>query len=546
MIESLDRAEPAAFQRYAPAAVALLMLVFFAQGYFSSLQKALTWDEPHSIGGGYAILAWGDYDVYLGSPPLMQVLSGWGLYRSEPTEPVEATWRATANPKVVLGLELLFRGGVDHERVARHARLPVLLFGALLVGLIYAWGHRLLGSPAALAVALLATFSPNLIAHSRVATADLGCTLFMFTAVAAFWWATQTGDLKRWLACGAVTGLALTAKFTALVLGPTYVLLVGTAWFTRPETRSVTWVARAAIPISFMSWLVIAIAYGFDLDLSLYREGVARIYSDLSPDRYNYLLGVPSQTPFWYYNIVAYLLKVPTAVLVLLLLATVGWVGRVRNQVGRAAEADSGSAIHERVDLENVLFLLVPAAVMVGASFLDQVNIGLRRILPAFPFLLLFAGYAVRAAESRGTRAIVAALLAWAVGAGVWIYPHHLSFFNVVSGGPDQAPYLLDDSNIDWGQDLPALAEWQSTRPPDEELRVRYFGTADGRAYGVRAVAFDAADMARPRPGVYAISVHHLVGFRKLMVHGVPGIDWLTEFEPIERIGHSIYIYEFQ
>ena len=84
----------------------------------------------------------------------------------------------------------------------------------------------MLGVPAALGVTVLATFSPNLIAHSRVAAADLGCAFFMFAAVAAFWWAAQTGQLRRWFACGALTGLALISKFTALVLGPTYVLLV--------------------------------------------------------------------------------------------------------------------------------------------------------------------------------------------------------------------------------------------------------------------------------------------------------------------------------
>ena len=115
-----------------------------------------------------------------------------------------------------------------------------------------------------------------------------------------------------------------------------------------------------------------------------------------------------------------------------------------------------------------------------------------------------------------------------------------------MAGGPDQAPYLLDDSNIDWGQDLPALAEWQSTRPENEELRLLYHGSADAAAYGVRAADVLVGDMLEPRPGIYAVSVTKLTGFRKLMAHGVPGVDWLTEFEPIERIGHSIYIYEFR
>lgn len=550
MTEPRHSVPPRTLERYARAAVFLLMLTFFAQGYFSSLQKSLTWDEPTTLGGGYAILAWGDYDIYLESPPLMQVLSAWGLYRMGPSEPAEAQWRAADNDKNSLGVGLTFRGGVDHERVALWARLPVLLLGTLLIGLVYLWGRRLLGVRVALAVTLLAAFSPNLIAHSRQATADLAGTFFMFAAVASFWWAAQTGDVKRWFLCGAATGLAMVAKFTALLLGPVYILLTLATWMLRPATRNVRWVLTAALPIVLLSWLTITLAYGFDPDLSLFRSGVSRIYSDHASVYFHYLLGELSTTPYWYYTIVAYLLKVPTAVLLLLGMAAVTLgvrLARHLRPVGPDDQGDSraGAGESDRNDLENVLFLLIPVGVIVGASFFDAANIGLRRILPAFPFLLLFAGFAVRAADSRAARVGVGLLLVWAVGAGVWIYPHHLSFFNVVAGGPEQAPYLLDDSNIDWGQDLPGLGAWQRTRPPSEELRVLYFGSAVGPAYGVRGVAFDHADRPRPRPGVYAISVHHLVSFRKYILQGLPGVDWLTEFEPIERIGNSIYIYEF-
>ena len=135
--------------------------------------------------------------------------------------------------------------------------------------------------------------------------------------------------------------------------------------------------------------------------------------------------------------------------------------------------------------------------------------------------------------------------MVWAVAAGLLIYPHHLSYFNLISGGPEQAPYLLDDSNIDWGQDLPALAAWQATRPEGEELRLRFHGTAEPTAYGVRSVPVPLPDLLNPRPGVYAMSVHELVGLRKLIVRGVTVRDWLGEFEPIARAGWSIYIYEF-
>ena len=137
-------------------------------------------------------------------------------------------------------------------------------------------------------------------------------------------------------------------------------------------------------------------------------------------------------------------------------------------------------------------------------------------------------------------------MIAWAVGAGLWIYPHHLSFFNALAGGPKRGPFYLEDHNIDWGQDLPALARWQQGRPEDEVVRLAYFGSADPLAYGLRSEPFDRRDIRNPRPGVYAISAHWLVWFRKSQLNEADPHDWLTRYSPIATAGYSIYIYEFQ
>src|SRR5439155_1205849 len=45
------------------------------------------------------------------------------------------------------------------------------------------------------------------------------------------------------------------------------------------------------------------------------------------------------------------------------------------------------------------------------------------------------------------------------------IYPHFIPFFNRAVGGPDAGAFLLGDSNLDWGQDLPLLAKWPRHNP---------------------------------------------------------------------------------
>ena len=137
---------------------------------------------------------------------------------------------------------------------------------------------------------------------------------------------------------------------------------------------------------------------------------------------------------------------------------------------------------------------------------------------------------------------------AWPDGCGaeaVATYPHHLSYLNRAAGGSERGPHVFDESNIDWGQDLPALAAWQREHLPDEPLRMLYFGSADPAAYGVRAVGFDVSLVEAPPPGTYAISAHYLVFFRKLAALTGADADWLTRFEPIGRAGYSIYLYRF-
>ena len=65
------------------------------------------------------------------------------------------------------------------------------------------------------------------------------------------------------------------------------------------------------------------------------------------------------------------------------------------------------------------------------------------------------------------------------------VHPHYLSYFNQLSGGPSNGYRLLVDSSNDWGQDLPALAEWQESQASGSKQYLAYFGTANPASYGI-------------------------------------------------------------
>ena len=135
------------------------------------------------------------------------------------------------------------------------------------------------------------------------------------------------------------------------------------------------------------------------------------------------------------------------------------------------------------------------------AAMFGGLNLGYRLMLPVLPFALMIAGQGaasvatfslreqVRGEPSAGTRpwsaAIAGVLLAWLVIDSLASAPSHLAYFNQLINR-DRDYEALVDSNLDWGQDLIALREWQRTNIVTD-LNLAYFGTARPQAYGVSA-----------------------------------------------------------
>jgi hypothetical protein len=144
-------------------------------------------------------------------------------------------------------------------------------------------------------------------------------------------------------------------------------------------------------------------------------------------------------------------------------------------------------------------------------------------------------------------------LVIWLVTATIRLYPHHEAYFNEIVGGPENGSAILVDSNIDWGQDLPALKELM-TELDIEEVNLAYFGTAVPEAYGVRykpAPGFirftggpevNAFNPYAPEPGWYAISETSLrLG---LVRQNFDIYAYFAAQEPVAKAGYSINLYE--
>jgi dolichyl-phosphate-mannose-protein mannosyltransferase len=539
-----------------------LLIVFAVRGLLAMQADGTTVDEPLHLAYGERALSAGTF-----------LRDSAGLNSKMPVSVLNAI------PVLVAGRGRTLSWG----RQLFLARLPTLLLGILLGCLVWRWAQALFGPAGGALALLLYTCCPNVLAHAHLVTTDIATALGMFAAVYCLWRYFDRPSGPRLAIAATVFGLAQLTKATAILLVPILasILVVrachevrqrrGTS--TGPDSKEVastlparkaaaSTLARAAarscaIFLLFGIVTVVTLNLGFwgegtftplgryafvstgfkalgsipllrRLPLPLpyaYVQGLDMVSRDAMAATWSYLRGRYSQSGFRSYFLWGFLVKVPLATQVLLVLALWLWCrGRAR---APGAEA----------------FLVVPVVVLLlDLSLCFRLDIGFRYFLPALPFLFVFTarvaapgGYLPlalpsawqaagwRAASWRAAAwkaAAAGGLVAWLVASSFSVHPHYLAYFNELAGGPANGWRWLIDSNLDWGQD-------------DE--RVRHVVAARSPA----GVLFDPSG---PVVGRIAVSVSNLVGRDPAAARRHA---WLRDnFRPIATIGYSWKVFD--
>ena len=552
------------------AVAALLLFTFLALD--SLVSDSPTMDEQNHIARGLAFLRTGDPRLSLEHPPLINALSALPLLTMPelrlPTD--HPSWQRREGWYEFADL-FLWQYNHDVERIVFLSRLPIvgLLIALALTG--YRFARRLWGGAAGLVALGLLLFEPNLLAHGRYATTDLGGTLFTFLATFLLWrlWTTpQPRPWRRWAAAALAVGLAFGSKMSALGFAPVWIVLAvlplfpdGGRGYARAAARRLGQLAAAGLAALLVVWAVYGFQWGnfqfISPDLAALNrwagpmptfwagvEQIARLGGGGRAQ--SFLLGRFSDDGFLAYFPVAFAVKTPLVLLAAFILAAV-WLVRDRRTRRRA------------------LFLLLAAALFFGLTMTGALNIGYRHALPALPYLLvLVAGLAGREVAARrvwpgaavGPRHVAAAVVTVLVGVALWIHPHYLSYFNPIAGGPANGYRVLIDSNVDWGQDLLRLRRWMAEEGVDS-VRLGWFGTADPTYYAIAHEPLPGLgrdpffrlwwdvpfDPAAPAPGVYAISATSL--WETPLRPEEKGVyAWFRARQPSARVGYSILIYD--
>jgi hypothetical protein len=266
-----------------------------------------------------------------------------------------------------------------------------------------------------------------------------------------------------------------------------------------------------------------------------YLYGMANVTIASAGGRQTFLLGHLYPTGQWFYFPVAFVIKNTLGLLLLLLLAVV-----------------TGPYLW-REKRREMLFLFIPAAIFFGMSLTSRLNIGIRHILPVYPFLIVLAagGAWALAARKRAWMYVVVALTAFHCVSSLRAFPNYLSYSNEFWGGPQQTYRFLSASNVDTGgghiDERHYLARNRIT-----DCWIASFGTADLDYYGIPCKSFPGASafaskrftvVPSPVEGTLLISTSQLSG----MSWGPPELNLygpLWHAKPVANLGGHTLIFQ--
>jgi len=566
-----------------------LLSVFLFQSIVTLKETNLTFDEPFWITYGYYMVKHADTSIYLLHPPLSYIVGGFPLLFQDIKLPYSYEkcdglgWYQCPH-------DMVFESGNDPEKMGFYVKMPFLLVSLLLGLLIYFFAKELYGTKAALFSLTLYSFSPSILAYNTMMLTDVFVTFFILASVYSLWRLLVHGyTKKRLVLTGILVGLAISSKFTALLIFPLIMLVYLAKIFTdkKDKKKNIKIFSMQFVLIVVISFITLHATYFFSFDtldntmpqryvermdgfidqsfekgskeyevayflthdlkipMPEFISGIGGQFAiESSKLKTGYLNGEIYQGGKWYYFPEVLLIKTPIPLIIFFLMALFFTMKK-----------------HKRRPINEVIILL-PILCFMGAFIINDFNLGLRHILPIIPFIFLYSSKITElklknSLHNKIFKLFIGTLLLWYIISSLMIMPNYLAYFNEFIGGPENGHKYLLSSNLDQGQDLKKLSRY--IRENDiGKIKLSYHGMFDPSYYGI---SYEALPMAHyipwspdftPKPdenykedcseqqGIIAISVTNL---HNVHLINKSCFNWLNGYEPVERIGYTIYVY---
>jgi len=600
--------------------VFLLLLIFGVLAVTSMWNDSSNYDERIHLPAGYSYVTQKDMRLNPEHPPLVKDLAALPLLFLDIKFPFQSWgWNTPLNANrsrtpawqtdVGFGNDLLYYSGNDAQKMMRYGRIPIILIGLLLGFYIFRFTKELWDNGAGVLALAMYSFSPTVLAHTRLVTTDVAAAAaFFISFYYLYHWLKAPTRRNLWI-FGIVLGLALLTKFSTFLLIPIFGAIV-LIWALLESQKKWFWTVKyigGFIFILIIAFLVVGAVYSFhtwnypiekqaidtefilstfgfkplaDFNVWLsssyysrawgqYLLGFLMVLQRSEGGNTTYYLGEISAEGARSYFPVVYLIKEPLAYILItlfgLFLALRHCVSHCRHRPVKYWWRDFVNIIKNNpAEMGMILIILVYWAF----SIRSRLNIGVRHILPTIPFIYALTASQIavwikgniteRISNYRGfwqllglywerikRSALIVLLFFWAILTVLSTYPYFLAYFNEMASGPDNGHKWVVDSNLDWGQDILRLADYIKNNDI-KEIKLDYFSGAPAEYY-IKTAKIESYNREMPQKGWLAVSATIYSGACKgdkiPCSRNERAYTWLDSYEPIAKIGYSIFVY---
>ena len=552
------------------AAFLVLIIQFGFQVYMANTDSQTT-DEGVHLLAGYTYLTKHDYRFNPEHPPLVKYLAAFPLlFMKIDTSQVDSYWNKSNNflydswqENRAAAEKFLYSSNNNADQILFFGRLPIVFLTLFLGILIFFIAYRFWGAYGAFVSTTLYAFDPNIMAHGHLITTDIGVTLGILSTLAMGWLFMKNPNRRNILLLGLILGIAELMKFTAIMLYPILIILLGWYIFSiKADWKLIKRYILSIISVFIISWVIIWAGYGFKTTLAPVVSNIAQATKNINDPSYvlpltntqttltdktynviryimvprdyfkglfmvlthvgsgheSYLLGQISRTGWWYYFPVLFSAK-STIPALALIFTSVYFVFKTK--------------------VKRNFYLLFGALLYLALAMTTKADLGLRHILPIYPILYILVGI-LTLQNIKWFKIAIPILLGLIFIEFLFVKPYYLSYFNQFYGGIWNGYNVATDSNYDWGQDLKKIKTYESDHPEIKTPVVSYYwdGIPSYSYYGINRVSDNELD---DRVDYWIIGAS---ARQSIIYGGDSGLKALSGFDYYDRVSPSVFVYK--
>lgn len=464
-----------------PKLLFVILAFTFCLNFYLATRDSQTIDEAAHLAAGYSYVTTGDYRLNPEHPALFKLLAGAAILPLD-TKPAEQLkgWDNGGN-QWPAGKDLIYNSRSSARHILLLARIPSILVTVTLIYSVFLLARRLGNQKIGLLAAGLLALDPTLNGHGHLITNDifLGLGAVVFLLGALNYWTKP--DRKHLLLFALATLLIVSAKFSGLIFVPMAVVIVIIKnW--QHKKRILKHLMAACLVVFFGIWLQYGLkaqsfsneldrtpqsdplvegannfkqkhsglAWVFNLPVPAYAygRGVVNLVHHNQWGHDSYFYGSRDKLGNVLFFPVGMAIKLPEVIIAANLVAIWFIAFKYRRS-------------------KNLLILLGFASIFIATSMTSHINIGIRHVFGAWPFIYIAAAIVlakVMRGRHRNLLIFLSVLLYVPVLIGTIRTP--IGYQNGVGKALEDVgnkPVYVDSSR-DWAQDLYRLNDYLNDR----------------------------------------------------------------------------------